>query len=273
MFRGNAFTLRVLVLGATCAAAACASPTRVARAPEPGEPSLTLMTYNVNYGQPGHPKTLQAIADEDTDIVLLQETNAEWETALRKRFAKRYSTLEFHHCCNAGGLAVLSRFPVKERAYIEPPRGGWFPAWLIEVETSLGAVQILNVHLRPQLSRSGSVVSGYFTTPPVREAEITRYANLMDPKLPTLVVGDFNEGDGGRAVAVLERRGFRTGLREFDTSADTWRWQTSVGKIEQRLDHVVYDRRMVPLAVEVRNAGRSDHLPVIARFSLRTVRE
>ena len=33
------------------------------------------------------------------------------------------------------------------------------------LQTAVGRVQVLNVHLRPPLSNGGSVVSGYFSTP------------------------------------------------------------------------------------------------------------
>jgi endonuclease/exonuclease/phosphatase family metal-dependent hydrolase len=37
-----------------------------------------------------------------------------------------------------------------------------------------------------------------------------------------------------------------------------------VGELHKQLDHVFYDARLDVLSAEVRTAGRSDHLPVIA---------
>lgn len=260
--------LLALALFALCLVG-CSSG-KLPRAPTPGVPHLEVLTYNVNYGLAGDEETLRAIAHADADIVFLQETNEEWERALRRRLSEAYPHMEFRHCCLAGGLAVLSRHPFEERAYVEPvtsPEGdGWFPAWVVVVDSPLGPLQVLNVHLHPPVSDSGSVVSGYFSTPPIRREEIARFYQHLDPALPTLVVGDFNEGPGGRAVVFLERRGFQSGLEQFDTEQDTWRWQTSLGSVSTQLDHIVHDPRLEPLEVRVIPLGRSDHLPVFGVF-------
>jgi hypothetical protein len=36
----------------------------------------------------------------------------------------------------------------------------------------------------------------------------------LEPGLPTLIVGDFGERDGGSTIAYLEERGYRTVLSE-----------------------------------------------------------
>jgi len=242
----------------------CSTPQRAAEQPTPGQPSLTSATYNVNYGLAGDPATLAAIPE--SDIVLLQETTEAWEQALGHH-AHPYRA--FRHCCVAGGVGVLSRFPVRETAYIEPPDGGWFPGWVLVADTPLGRIQLLNVHLRPPASEGGSVVSGYFTTPPVRRAQVQHYASYLDPVLPTIVAGDFNEEPGGLALAFLEGRGFRNALAAMDDDSATWRWTTSVGEIDAQLDHVMVGHELRVLDAQVFAAGRSDHLPVVARIERR----
>ena len=59
---------------------------------------------------------------------------------------------------------------------------------------------------------------------------------------------DFNEEEDGRAVKFLVERAMLSALGRFAPREPTWRWSTVVGV----------------LAAEVREAGRSDHLPVIA---------
>ena len=246
------------------------TPPRHARTPASGQPTLAVMTYNLNYGLAGDDAALDAIAAEATDLVLLQETNAEWEAALEGRFRDRYPHRAFRHCCGAGGLGILSRFPFRETAYLEPPRGGWFPAWVVELQAPIGRVQLMNVHLRPQLGDSGAnlsgVVSGTITTPPIRRQEIATYLAHLRRKIPTLIVGDFNEHERGQAFEYLGERGFRSALPEF-SHAPTWRWQSSMlGTISRRFDHIVYGQGLEPLSARVVQAGRSDHLPVVAVF-------
>ncbi len=47
---------------------------------------LTLMTYNVNYGNPSPRTSLDAIARANADIVLLQEITTERRDLLEQRF-------------------------------------------------------------------------------------------------------------------------------------------------------------------------------------------
>ena len=255
----------------TCLVLACSGPERAARAPRPGRPHVTVMTYNVNFGLAGYAEALDLIAGADADLVLLQETTPEWETAIRARLGRRYPHMAFRHSETwpAGGLAVLGKRPFVDAELIPSPVG-WFPGWRVVAETPIGPVQALNVHLRPPLSDPSSFAQGYFSTKQDRRAEIEAYAARLDPGLPTIVCGDFNEDGGGRAVGFLAGRGLASALPELHPDADTWHWNTSLGPIREQLDHVVYDRaRLEPLDVRVLEAGPSDHFPLVALFERR----
>ena len=259
----------VVVALAHCAALplGCASrPERSPVAARPGLPRVSVMTFNVNFALADDGRTVNAVADDASDVIFLQETTPAWEETLRSRLSASHPHMAFLHHPGAGGLAVLSRSPLKRVEYL--PEENWFPAARVVVETRFGPLQVLNVHLRPPIGDDGGVVSGYFRTPPVRRREIETFAAALDPHLPTLIVGDFNEHEGGRALRWLRGRGMRSALPEFSPYARTWRWQTSVIKLGGRYDHIVYDARLEPLSVTVRRTGRSDHLPVVGVFAL-----
>jgi endonuclease/exonuclease/phosphatase (EEP) superfamily protein YafD len=116
------------------------------------------------------------------------------------------------------------------------------------------------------VSDGGSFVSGYFTTPSVRAAEIEGFFARLDPALPALVAGDFNEGADGPVTAFLERKGFASALPRLAADQPTWRWGTFAGTLRKQLDHVAHDARLAALAVTVLPRGRSDHLPVVVVF-------
>lgn len=253
----------VAVIAASCAE----TPLRAPRVPIEGRQSLTVLSYNLNYGLAGDPATLEAIASRPADLVLLQETSEEWEASLRERFGGEFPYAMFRHCCLAGGLGVLSKYEVSELEYIEPPPGGWFPGWRLHVESPLGPLQVLNVHLRPQVGDSGlnvgGVLSGMVTTPPIRRQQMALYAQNLEPGLPTLVAGDFNESEHGGAIHWLEQRGLHSVVPDF-SHEDTWSWPTSVGRVSRRFDHIVHSRELSVLDAGVIQAGNSDHLPVFA---------
>jgi len=162
-------------------------------------------------------------------------------------------------------LAVLSRQPLTDLEFLAPASGGgWFPAARVVIETAFGRVQVLSVHLRPAVSDSGSLVGGHFSTPEIRASEIDSFYARLVPDLPTLIAGDFNEEEDGNAVKFLLEKGMTSALQRYAPQRPTWRWPTVVGTLHRQLDHIFYDARLDVLSAEVREAGRSDHLPVIA---------
>lgn len=242
---------------------ACSAPPRSAREPTPGKPTLSVMSYNVNFGLACDGPTLDVIAKGDVDAIFLQETTPAWEGCLREALSPSHPHIAFRHGLGAGGLAILSKVPFDDAAYMPSPVG-WFAAWRVVVHSAVGDVQVLSVHLRPQVSDSGSYVSGYLSTGPYRKAEIEAYAPTLDEALPALALGDFNEEDG-EALQHLREAGMHDVLDDFDLGT-TWRWPTPLGELTMQLDHVFYRGKVVPLSAKVVEAGRSDHLPVVVVF-------
>src|SRR5687767_9406268 len=113
-------------------------------------PHFRVLTYNVNWGQPGPELAVEMIREARPDIVCLQETTPEWENYLRARLGREYPHMEFRSSEGraGGGLAYLSKVRAAEVAYI-PSKTGWFDGWIVQFGTAAGAVQVLNVHLRP----------------------------------------------------------------------------------------------------------------------------
>ena len=259
-----------LVLAALMLLCGCAS----IREPErPTGPHFAVLTYNVNFGGPRADLAAKAILSADADIVCLQETTPAWERYLHTNLKEMYPHILFRHFGGAGGLAVLSRLPVKEKAYVLP-EAGWFPGWIVEAQTPVGPVQILNVHLRPAVSDRGSFTpSSYYSTKAVRLDEIRWFAARLNPKRAAIVLGDFNEDDSGRAVQWLRTSGMKDALREFDRSTDTWRWRTSVYTFRDRLDHILYTSQLHCFSAHVIKRGASDHLPVVAVFGERQIEQ
>jgi len=248
-------------LGAGSLSARSSAPAAFPAA-DPGAPAWRVLSFNLNYGVGHEPVNVAAVADADADLVLLQETTDASERAFREALGDAYPHMRFRQCCNAGGLGVLSKHPIREEDYFEPTVG-WFPAWRVVVESPLGPVQVLDVHLRPPMSDGGSWAAGYFTTRSVRREEIEDFWALLDPDLPTVVAGDFNENAKGKAVEFLEAQGLVSALATLHPRAKTWHWPTRVGEIHGMLDHVMFGDLSL-FDAQVLERGSSDHYPVLA---------
>jgi endonuclease/exonuclease/phosphatase (EEP) superfamily protein YafD len=232
-------------------------------------PTLRIVTYNVNHAGEEGP-TLDAIERADGDVVLLQETTARWERALRERLAAAYPYMVFRHWRRgAGGLAVLARVAIAEEALL-PAADEWFPAQRLVVAASpaADAVEILHVHLRPAIDQ-GDWVRGYFSTPPYRLREIQGFWQRMVPGRLRVVAGDFNEEPGATALGFLEH----AGLRRADSGAEpTWQWagnwRGSDVQLRMKLDHILVDERIAVRQAWVIAGGGSDHQPVVADLAI-----
>jgi endonuclease/exonuclease/phosphatase (EEP) superfamily protein YafD len=256
--------LAVLLLMAVVSLSHCAHATRTARAAPGGTPTLKVVAYNLNYGIAGDEETLAAI-DSGADVVFLEETSPEWEDAIRRAVGRTWPYQAYLHAPAAGGMAVLSKRPLETKEALPNPRG-WFGALRVVTQTPIGPLQALVVHLHPPVTDDGDWVRGYLSTSPRRRAELETWLPSLDPGIPTLVAGDFNEGTSGEAVRWLEANGLRTALPEFHPSAKTWQWPVGPLLLSAQLDHVAYDSRLEPLDARVIPSGRSDHFPVLAEF-------
>lgn len=236
-----------------------------AHAPPQTAGALRVLSFNVNYNLADDDEVVAVVRDVDADLVLLQETTPGTERVLGKALGARYPHTFFEHREVSAGMGVLSRHPLRERQVIEPAPGGWFPALRVVVDTPEGPIEAIDVHLRPQVSDSGSVLSGIFTTSGARGAEARALAPRLSPELPSVVAGDFNESRSGAAIATF--RG--AGLERAAIEGPTWRWHTSLGEVRAELDHVLVDDRLEVVAAERLDRGRSDHLPLVVELRRR----
>jgi len=249
-------------------AAGCGERPLEPRDPTPGAVHFTVKTYNVEVGEHGHAATIEAIGAGNADVVCLQETSPYFEAALRKRYAEQYPYQLYNHNApdyGAGGLAILSHFPVYDSGWHSNPNG-WHPAWHLLVETPAGLMQVMNVHLRGMLNGDGNTVSSYLASGDDHLDEISNFMQYADDELPTLVMGDFNEQPDGPAVDFLEDRGFRNALPLFRPGQFTWRHAAIANQLNQTLDHILFDGAFAPLNAWVIDAGDSDHIPVVAHL-------
>ena len=258
----------LLPVAGVLAFAVAGCKTAVRHSEIPSGPNFRILTFNVNWGGPRPDLAAQTIRQSGAEIVCLQETTPDWELFLRQSLAADYPFMVFKHSATrmGGGLAFLSKIPGRDVAYI-PSDTGWFDGWIMKFEAAGMPVQLLNVHLRPPVSDSGSWVSGYLSTGDDRLREMKRFYAQREPDLPMIVAGDFNDTPSSPVVDWLKDQGLSNALPQFDTSPPTWEWRTSFVTLRRRMDHVIYSPELHCCAARVIRAGASDHFPVEAVFT------
>jgi endonuclease/exonuclease/phosphatase family metal-dependent hydrolase len=238
------------------------------RSPSAGAFHFAIATYNLNNDDGANPYTLDAIGLTNADIVCLQEVTELWRTAIEARYVGSfpYRLFKIDEGGGAAGLGVLSRFPIRDGGWHAGPNG-WHPAWHYLVETPNGTFKILNAHLRMATGQHGNALQSYLRSRTDHEFEIRLFLSQNTDAVPTLVVGDLNEGSRGAAVRYLERSGFRNALPLYHPEEPTWRYRRwLVFQFTQELDHILFDASFVPIDAWVVEGGASDHLPVVARL-------
>lgn len=246
----------------------CGQPPLQTRAPTPGVPHFKVVTFNVEFDKDKNAATVAAVGAADADIVCLQETGSTWEQVLRDAYQSRYPyQLQHNDAHPTGSMTVLSRYPVMDLGVQAEP-DGWHPAWHLLVDSPVGPLQILNLHLRPTFSGQGNPVSSYLELGTDHRAEVALFS-AGQPQAPiALVLGDFNEGADGEAVKWLRDRGYEDVLSLFRPGQQTWRHASLAGQFDAAVDHILFEPRLTPLDARVLVQGESDHLPLVAEFEL-----
>ena len=208
---------------------------------------------------------IRYLADAGASVVCLQETHPRWERILKGGLGQMYPHTYFEERQAAGGLGVMSRYELRNVTVLEP-EAGWWPALLAEVDTPVGGVQILNVHLKPPLTERGCVsVGAYCQAPGIHRKEIEGFLRRVDLDRPLIIAGDFNENEIGWAMRSLFDQGFSSALSTYDRRSKTWYWKVWPGIVlNDRYDHIMYTGNLHCTGAEVVPVSGSDHRPVRA---------
>jgi endonuclease/exonuclease/phosphatase family metal-dependent hydrolase len=241
-----------------------------ARAPEPVR--LRVMTYNIYVGVRDVEATVAAIRAGKADVVFLQETTEEWEGHLRRELGSEYPHVSFRALDTKlqRGIGILSKYPFQDIAWIPSPLG-WNCCRVVHLDVGGRKIQVLAVHLKPpfvdrQFRISLLVAIG---TRAKHILEIRDAYRHLTEGLPTLVLGDFNEGKLGGAVRWLkEEKGFRDAVTPHDPKTLSWHQDLGFAHPGARIDHILHSPQFVSEAGKVHQVGPSDHFPVTADLKL-----
>lgn len=245
---------------------ACGGARLEPRGPTPGQPHLSVATFNVYHPAWRDRKTVEAVGRTGADVICLQEVTADWERVLKTTYGSTYPFMLFKPRRGAGGLAVLSKYPLVDFGLLRAPHD-WHPGWRLYVKTPSGPIQLMHIHLRALSTGTGGLLANFLSSKKDHEWEIRTFAEHQAAG-PTLFIGDFNEGDDGAAVQWLARHGFADVVSLYHPGQPTWRARSVTTQFTLTVDHILFDSTFTPLDAKVMRIGNSDHWPIVARFEV-----
>jgi endonuclease/exonuclease/phosphatase family metal-dependent hydrolase len=255
--------------------------------------SFTVCSYNVNWGNclTGNPNSqhakniCKAITSTEADICCLQETHSGFEKVFKSNFETLYpyqihkehkyksATLDNKEGSLAGGLTILSKFPIYEISFHQPKvEGSFFPGLIVRVEVKNNVfVEILNVHLRPPISKEHRPTIGdYFYTSSIRKDEIKELISQMTNNQMKIICGDFNESSGDCLTFLKKEMNYKDILIEHCDNKNTWYWHLFWNTyLYGAYDHIFFDpMKLNSTKGKVFEEFKefSDHLPVLGEF-------
>lgn len=249
-------------------AAACGEAPREPREPTPGKAHFRVTSYNIKVERATDAETVEAVGSTDADVLCLQEVNAEWQAVLQTRYASAYPYMLFAAKENAGGMGWLSRFPLTDRGVVQPP-AGIHPGWVVEVQLATFTLQLVGVHLRSLFNGEASPPANFLEVGDLHRSEIEMFFQRTNATLPTVVLGDFNEGMEGAAVRWLASRGYQNALHTFHPGQYTWSGPSVGQTYDLAIDHIMAGSAFELLDARTWRLGNSDHLPLTAHLELR----
>ncbi|KAL7431836.1 hypothetical protein ACHAXH_005562 [Discostella pseudostelligera] len=242
-----------------------------------------ILSYNVNnvvvHNKIRRRRILHAIFSSGAHIVLLQETNSQWEEELevlqKKDDLYRYSYFHLPGRDDraAGGIAILSQFPLEDVRVVDFSKdvpGSVFPALICGVKLPIRyqrgesaithdlTINVAVVHLRPPVELDGTAwLDTARRTAPIRlrevqelikrsavvEQERGRGERREGSRSLHIIAGDFNEGDDSEAITHLTNLGYTNALQTFVPrwkETHTWPFMRNWLLLRKRLDHVLW---------------------------------
>ncbi len=231
----------------------------------PESPSLKIVTYNVNWGTQEYYLIKRFLLNSEADIICLQETHIQLEKYLKSHLFRLYPYTYFHSSSGAGGIAFMSKKRLGDVRVLQA-EAGWFPALMMNVETGIGPVQVLNVHLKPPLDENASVtLSAFYKSPGIHRKELGYYLGFVAQDVPLVIAGDFNENERQGAIKDLLGNNYTDALSLYDKRSYTWSWPVFLGlSIKDRYDHIIYSSELHCTGAKVVDIDLSHHRPVVA---------
>lgn len=226
--------------------------------------TIKAMTFNMLRSNTDYDSIVKMVAENNPDIIGLQEVTSAAIPNLIKSFQKDYPHQAFHPVQLSHNVGILSRFPIdKVIALPAPPikRG-------IQVTLRLNngePLEVIVTHLIPfyPLNRLYELAQNWYA----RRAEQVSYLSSIAKNYddPIIVMCDCNFTDTSETYSSM-----RKVMNDSFYEAGWGFGHTFKGKLFPvgRIDYIWHSKDIKTVEAYVGKGGGSDHLPVIAELQL-----
>jgi endonuclease/exonuclease/phosphatase (EEP) superfamily protein YafD len=222
---------------------------------------LKVMSYNIHQFNREMPKAADLIAEENPDILLVQEIEPHNFTKLIGLLARQRDPEPLFYEYEPSILqAVVSRFPLRRVSYSEDKNR------LLKVQTitPYGCITLLNIH---------AFKYGWLD----RHERMQRILeeDVLQERGPLILAGDFNTTDQSETFRMLTAN-LQDAQQEvgcgfnFSFPAQAF-FPTAVFPIPPmlRIDHILHSSHFRPVRTyTVSKSGGSDHYPIVVQLTL-----
>ncbi|RAJ58297.1 vancomycin resistance protein VanJ [Streptomyces sp. Amel2xB2] len=211
---------------------------------------LTVVTHNVNAGNPDPAGTARELAGSGADIVALEEVSGGQAAQYDKGLAGAY---RYHK--RVGTVGVWSKYPMRDARTIDI-KMGWPRAMRATVATPKGDVAVYAAHL-PSVRLQ--FASGFTAGQRDGSAEALGRAIAEDRTGKAVLLGDLNGTMNDRALAPVTSQMRSTQGAAGDGPGFSWPASFPTTRIDQ-----IMVKGMEPVSSWSLPSTGSDHLPVAA---------
>lgn len=233
-----------------------------------GEPTFTVMQFNVNAGNTNHTGVIAEIQSHKPDLLFVQEVNNPWLDALEAGLTDYVLVAEDARTDNFG-IACFVRsinaqdvpITIVDSRVFDPTSGlAQVPAIEVTLEFEGQAIKALSIHPLPPVSIEYARVRNAVLHGSAQWAAIQTQ--------PCIVVGDFNATPWSTSFRDLQ---FASGLVNSQVGfgrAPTWpAGLGSLGMIP--IDHLLHSEALATVDRTIGEANGSDHRPLIVELGWR----
>lgn len=217
-------------------------------------PALRAMLINVNTRFGDAEEVRAAILAADPDLLVLQEVNAQWMSALSS-LTNAYPHRRVQPREDNFGIGFFSKMPLVE-AEVLAIGGAGVPSILATVRTIHADLRVIATHPLPP--GGGAYSEG-------RNEQLARLPDHVPEHLPVLLLGDLNVtpwNDHFRRL--LARSGLRDSARGYGLQPT---WPSHLPLLRIPIDHCLHSPDIRIVGRRVGESVSSDHYPLIVDFA------